>query len=248
MLEIKNVSFAYGHENVLEHISFKLESGDFWAVIGPNGGGKSTFAKLMLGLLKPRQGEILYSQDMKPSHIGNVPQMTYHNMQFPICVRDTIALGLLKPKLFGFRLKGQNDAISRAMDMLGITHLAKNPLHALSGGERQKVLIARAIVNMPKILILDEPTANIDVKAQASIYELLKTLNRTMSIVVISHDLSLTLGYAKKVLYINKHAITHEIPPCDINTNEHICEVDLLTRFALQASKPLDSTRHKEDI
>lgn len=234
MLEMKNVSFAYGAENVLEKINFKLESGDFWAVIGPNGGGKTTFVKLLLGLLKPNKGEISYTSNIQPCHIGNVPQMTYHNIQFPICVRDTIALGLLKPRIFGFNPKKSECSIFQAMELLEITHLAKKPLYALSGGERQKVLIARAIVNNPQILILDEPTANIDSKAQKSIYELLKKLNRTMSIVVVSHDLSLTLGYAKKVLYVNKNAVIHEIPHFELDMSGHICEVDLLTHFAMQ--------------
>ena len=234
MLEMKNVSFAYGAENVLEKINFKLEFGDFWAVIGPNGGGKTTFVKLLLGLLKPNKGEISYTSNIQPCHIGNVPQMTYNNIQFPICVRDTIALGLLQPRIFGFNPKKSQDSIFQAMELLEITHLAKKPLYALSGGERQKVLIARAIVNNPQILILDEPTANIDSKAQKSIYELLKKLNRTMSIVVVSHDLSLTLGYAKKVLYVNKNAVIHEIPDFKLDVSGHICEVDLLTHFAMQ--------------
>lgn len=234
MLELENVSFAYGAENVLEHINFTLESGDFWAVIGPNGGGKTTFVKLLLGLLKPSSGKI--SSHIEPCHIGNVPQMTYHNIQFPICVKDTIALGLLQPKIFGFSPKKSQDCITHAMDILEITHLAKKPLYALSGGERQKVLIARAIVNNPQILILDEPTANIDSKAQNHIYELLKKLNTTMSIIVVSHDISLTLGYAKKVLYINKNAVIHEIPHFSFDVSGgHICEVDLLTYFTAQA-------------
>lgn len=242
MLEIKNVSFAYGAENVLENINFTLESGDFWAVIGPNGGGKTTFVKLLLGLLKPTQGKIGYHSNIQPCHIGNVPQMTYHNIQFPICVKDTIALGLLKPGIFGFSPKKQQDCITQAMETLDITHLAKKPLYALSGGERQKVLIARAIVNAPKILILDEPTANIDSQAQANIYELLKKLNHTMSIIVVSHDISLTLGYAKKVLYINKNAIIHEIPHFELDVSGHICEVDLLTYFATQQAVQTQSS------
>lgn len=244
MLEIDNVSFAYGAENVLEKINFKLESGDFWAVIGPNGGGKTTFVKILLGLLKPNKGEISYTSNIQPCHIGNVPQMTYHNIQFPICVRDTIALGLLQPRIFGFNPKKSQDSIFQAMELLEITHLAKKPLYALSGGERQKVLIARAIVNNPQILILDEPTANIDSKAQKSIYELLKKLNRTMSIIVVSHDLSLTLGYAKKVLYVNKNAVIHEIPDFKLDVSGHICEVDLLTHFAMQPNNSSFEREH----
>ncbi|MCX2716692.1 ABC transporter ATP-binding protein [Helicobacter sp. MIT 21-1697] len=231
LVDIKELYFAYGEHNVLENVSFKLQEKDFWAIIGPNGGGKTTFIKLILGLLKPQSGKIQFAHNMSIKHIGYVPQITHFNMDFPICVYDVVAMGLFQPKIWGFKPKKIQD-IADIMEKLHIAHLAKKPLHSLSGGERQKVLIARAIVNKPQLLILDEPTANVDVKAQEDIYQLLATLNKSLSILVISHDISVTLGYAKEVLYINKYALAHQIPKLNFDLKEHICEVDILTYFA----------------
>ena len=234
LLDIKELYFSYGRENVLENVSFSLQERDFWAIIGPNGGGKTTFIKLILGLLKPQSGEIKFARNMNIKHIGYVPQITHFNMDFPICVYDVIAMGLLKPRIWGFRPKKAQD-IYDIMKKLNITHLAKKPLYALSGGERQKVLIARSLVDNPKLLILDEPTANVDVKARKDIYQLLATLNESLSVLVVSHDISVMLGYAKEVLYINKYALIHQIPKLNFDLKEHICEVDILNSFAQAA-------------
>lgn len=231
LLDVKNLCFAYAKTNVLENVCFSMQEGEFWAIIGPNGGGKSTFIELLLGLLKPQSGEIHFTSSLQKSQIGYVPQNTNHNLNFPIRVEDVIALGLLKPQSLGFKIGKHKAKIYHIMEELSLTHLAKKPLYALSGGERQKVLIARAIVNDIKLLILDEPTANVDVKAQKDIYDLLIKLNSTLGIIVISHDITLTLGYASKVLYINKYAISHNVPPCELHNTGHICEIDLLTSF-----------------
>lgn len=238
LLKIDDLSFAYntGH-NVLERVSFEVQKGDFWAVIGPNGGGKSTLMNLILGLLKTRFGSITFAAGITKSQIGYVPQNTNYNIDFPICVQDAITLGLLKPHIFGFSAKKDSNKVLSIMKQLDISHLAKTPLSQLSGGERQKVFIARSIVNQAKLLILDEPTANVDIKAQEAIYELLLNLNKSMSIIVVSHDIALTLGYAKKVLYVNKYALTHHIPQCDLDLKQHICEVDILTYFAQKGQK-----------
>ena len=132
LVEIKELSFAYERHNVLENVSFCVKENDFWAVIGPNGGGKTTFIKLILGLLKPKSGSIAFAQNMSIAQIGYVPQITNFNMDFPICVYDVITMGLLKPKICGFRVK-KSQKIYDIMEQLHITHLAKKPLYALSG-------------------------------------------------------------------------------------------------------------------
>lgn len=244
LFEIKNLSFAYDSQLVLEKIDFIFQKGDFWAIIGPNGGGKSTLIKLILGILKTTEGEIKFCKNFDTKHIGYVPQNTNENIHFPIQTQDVIKMGFLKPSIWGFRTnKAQERQIQEMMEKLNILHLYHKPLSKLSGGQRQKVLIARALINNPTLLVLDEPTSNVDSTSQKSIYQLLESLNANgQSILVISHDISVLLGYAKKVLYINKNAIPHTIPKLNLEFNSHICEVDILTHFAnLLATNTQDS-------
>lgn len=234
LFEIKNLSFAYDSQLVLEKIDFIFQKGDFWAIIGPNGGGKSTLIKLILGILKITEGEIKFCKNFDTKHIGYVPQNTNENIHFPIQTQDVIKMGFLKPSIWGFRTnKAQERQIQEMMEKLDILHLYHKPLSKLSGGQRQKVLIARALINNPTLLVLDEPTSNVDSTSQKSIYKLLESLNANgQSILVISHDISVLLGYAKKVLYVNKNAIPHTIPKLNLEFDSHICEVDILTHFA----------------
>lgn len=232
LCEVKNLSFAYDKVEVLQNVNLSIKQGDFWAFIGPNGGGKSTFLKLLLGLLQIQRGSIRFF-DLDKSQIGYVPQHTDGNLQFPIQTQDVIQMGFLHKKIFGYRNnKAQQNRIFEIMEQLDILHLHKKLVGNLSGGERQKVLIARALVNNPKLIILDEPTSNIDVKAQEHIYKLLHKLNKKHTILVVTHDLSVSLGYAKSVLYINKSAIIHHVPKFELDLDSHLCEVDMLNYFA----------------
>lgn len=229
LFEIKNLSFAYQKDIVLRDINFSFCEGDFWAMIGPNGGGKTTLVKIILGLLKARSGAVDFRVDR--ARIGYVPQITNYNMDFPIRVREVVAMGALKPKIFGHKLNLQSN-IMQILEYLNLSHLANAPLFSLSGGERQKVLIARALINQPKLLILDEPTSNIDVSAQEGIYKMLCQLNtQGLSILAISHDIALLLGCANKVLYVNEEAHTHDMPYMSA-IEGHICEAEILAHFA----------------
>lgn len=230
IIECKNLSFAYQGEEVLKDINFDVYDKDFLAIIGPNGGGKTTLIKLILGLLTPKKGEIKY-QTLREK-IGYVPQDTCINPDFPIQVIDVVKMGFLKPKIFGFR--AEKKQIKEAIDILeklGIDHLAYRKFGDLSGGQRQRVLIARALCGNPDIIILDEPTSNIDLKTQKEIYELLKTFNRFHTIIVISHDISLLLGYASRVLSVNREVVLHDMPDFTIPFDGHICEVDILNKI-----------------
>lgn len=227
LLTIENLSFTYGDYPVLDGVNFALQRGDFWAFIGPNGGGKTTLLKLILGLLKPQNGTI--TQNLKSNQIGYVPQITHHNIDFPIQVFDVVKMGFLRPLAFGFRIcKQKQNIINETLEQLQLSHLARKPFTQLSGGERQKVLLARALIAQPTLLILDEPTSNIDPNAQNEIYELLGKLNAHMSIIVVSHDMSFALKYAQKILYIHQCAIT-ESREVLLKTN---CEAEVLTYFA----------------
>lgn len=255
LLEVKDLSFSYANtaynpHPVLDCINLTLHEKDFWAVIGPNGGGKTTLIKLILGLLKPQSGTITLSPTLQKSHIGYVSQVSNFSLDFPISVRDVITLGLLKPTLGGFRSKlcaTMEEKIQAIMHRLEIAHLSQKPIGTLSGGQRQRVLIAQAIVCEPKLLILDEPTANVDVRAQEGIYELLKALNNEMSIMIVSHDIAFTLGYATQVLYVNGYALCHNIPQDTIlPSNGHICEVDLLSLYASSQAQYSESNHNSE--
>lgn len=230
IIECKNIKFYFTKERILYNVNWTICEGDFWAIIGPNGGGKSTLARLLVGLLKPTSGEIIKDKNLR---IGYVPQNTFLNRHFPITTLEVVMMGFLKPKLFGGFLFANAKEI--AMERLKQFHMesyAYKKIGELSGGQRQRVLIARALCGNPNLLILDEPTASIDQKNQKEIYDLLGQINQEKTIIMISHDVSVLLDCAKKVLYVNKEVTAHNLPsnlniPCDTG-EEHFCEVELM--------------------
>jgi len=244
VIEISDVTFAYENEMVLEDVSLAVEERDFLAIIGPNGGGKSTLLKLILGLLKPKKGRIsIYGKPPSQalSQIGYVPQNTNVNTDFPIKVIEVVLMGHVggKRPLWGYG----EDELSCAMGALaevGMEAYADRKIGDLSGGQRQRVMIARALCAHPKILLLDEPTASIDIQGQTEIYELLKKLNSTMTVIVVSHDISVILRYATKAAHINRRLSYHDISDRSktFHTHgeqEHFCEIELLQMLGAEA-------------
>ena len=230
IIEVKNLSFSYKKSKVLENINLNIKQDDFMAIIGPNGGGKSTLLKLILGLLKPKTGEVNSSIDK--NCIGYVPQNTNLNINFPITSLEVVLMGHIggKRPLFGYSNEEINCA-KNSLEKVGMLDFAQTKIGNLSGGQRQRVFIARALCANPKIMLLDEPTASIDVKGQAEVYELLKQLNKTMCIVVVSHDISVLLNYAKNVAHVNRNLVYHTLENMKNNIqkdDEHLCEVELL--------------------
>jgi zinc transport system ATP-binding protein len=231
LINISNLFYKYNKTDVLEDINLSIKDDDFLAIIGPNGGGKSTLLKLILGLLTPQTGKI--DKKIKNSLIGYVPQNTNLNIDFPITALEIVLMGHTssKRKLFGY----SKEDIACAMDSLkkvSMAEFANSKIGDLSGGQRQRVFIARALCSNPKIMLLDEPTASIDVKGQREIYELLKELNKSICIVVVSHDISVLLNYAKNVAHINKNLVYHTLENMQKNINtqdDHLCEVELLS-------------------
>jgi zinc transport system ATP-binding protein len=240
IVEIKNVWFAYNGQTVLEDVSMDIRQGDFIAMIGPNGGGKTTLLKLMLGLLRPNKGAIRVLGDptAKASHhIGYVSQDVDINRSFPITAIDVVLMGKLEPgkRWIKSSLQDRTDALD-ALERMEIADYASSKIGELSGGQRQRVFIARALVTQPKVLLLDEPTASIDTKGQAEFYRLLKTLNKDMPILIVSHDLVAISTYVKSVACVNKRLHYHnqaeitgemleEMYPC---TDEEVCPVELI--------------------
>ena len=231
LINISNLYYKYHKTDVLENINLSIKDDDFLAIIGPNGGGKSTLLKLILGLLTPVTGKI--DKKLKNSLIGYVPQNTNLNIDFPITALEIVLMGHIvsKKRIFGY----SKEDIACAMESLkkvSMEKFANSKIGDLSGGQRQRVFIARALCSNPKIMLLDEPTASIDVKGQREIYELLKELNKFICIVVVSHDISVLLNYAKNVAHINKTLVYHSLENIQKNLdtqNEHLCEVELLS-------------------
>ena len=231
LINISNLFYKYNKTDVLEDINLSIKDDDFLAIIGPNGGGKSTLLKLILGLLTPIEGKI--EKKIKNSLIGYVPQNTNLNIDFPITALEIVLMGHIssKKQIFGY----SKEDVACAMDSLakvGMADFANSKIGDLSGGQRQRVFIARALCSSPKVMLLDEPTASIDVKGQREIYELLKELNNSICIVVVSHDISVLLNYAKNVAHINKNLVYHSLENVQKNINtqdDHLCEVELLS-------------------
>ncbi|MDD6055826.1 MAG: metal ABC transporter ATP-binding protein [Helicobacter sp.] len=236
IIEFKKVNFSFTKDKILCNINWTIKEGDFWALIGPNGGGKSTLAKLLVGLLKPSSGEILRDNALK---IGFVPQNTFLNRDFPITALDVVLMGFLKPKFFsGFLPKEAKSIALEILNKLSLKDSAYKKIGELSGGQRQRVLIARALCGNPNLLVLDEPTASVDKRSQKEIYELLQEINKEKTIIIISHDVSVLLGYAKKVLHINKEIIVHNLPTINLESkDEHFCEVEMLLEYWGKESK-----------
>ena len=232
ILDINNLSYSYDKEIVLDNINLQVFKNDFLAIIGPNGGGKSTLLKLILGLLKSKKGDIkLFDKTISQSisQIGYVPQNTNINTNFPIKVLDVVKMGHISKTKSFFSSKEETLCASSALYQVGMLKYANTKIGSLSGGQRQRVMIARALCATPELLILDEPTASIDVAGQKKIYELLEELNNKISIIVVSHDISVILSYATKVAHINKQLVFHDVSKKkNIAADGHFCEVEML--------------------
>ncbi len=200
MIEFKGVSFAYEDIPVLKDVNFKIETGEYVGIIGPNGGGKTTLLKLILGFIKPTSGSILMSEDC-PAH---VPQGRIHDRKFPISVLELVGLGLLKTRNW-------KPGAIQALEEVGLSSYADKSFAALSGGQLQRALIARALVSKPKLLLLDEPTANLDTGAQEDIHTLLKKLKKDITILMVSHDLQTIIKEVDRILLV-QGTITPTMP------------------------------------
>ncbi len=220
-IELDNVSFSYGTIPVLENISFKVKKGEYLGIIGPNGGGKTTLIKIILGLLNPRSGTVKifgidhHSFEQK-YRIGYVPQRSMQDIkEFPATVFEVVRSGRI-PRLGLFHPFGKKDleAVERAMKIAGIDWYRDMLIGNLSGGERQRVFIARALASEPDILVLDEPTVGVDIAAQKTFYEFLATLNHehSLTIIFVSHDVDVVTREATMVLCINHNMVCHGLP------------------------------------
>ncbi len=205
----KNLSISYGLNKVIDSASFTVDEQDFVCVVGANGSGKSTLIKAILGLIKPRSGEIVFGDDIKRESIGFLPQDTKTDLNFPATVSEIVlsgTLGQLGTKAF-YRKKDKDKA-EKAMKKLSILELKSHSFSNLSGGQKQKVLLARALAASSKILILDEPSNNLDHKSRKESYDVLKKLNESgLTIIMITHDLDAEDLIGNKVISIKESKV-----------------------------------------
>jgi len=213
-IEVEHLWFSYEGSDVLKDVNLALRKGEFLGIIGPNGGGKTTLLKLMLGIIKPDRGRILIlgEEPNAASHrIGYVPQNTDFSPHFPISVLDVALMGRLAWSRIGKRYTEEDrEKVRTALEKVGMWENRYRPIGHLSGGQRQRVFIARALATDPEILFLDEPTASVDPEFQVDLYDFLKELNEDATIVVITHDIGVVSSYMKSIACVNKHFIFHE--------------------------------------
>lgn len=212
IIEVQKLSVVYNSVEVLEEVSFSVESGDFIGLVGPNGAGKSTLARCILGLVQASKGKISFwpnrgSEGGSPVITGYLPQNTSKmNPIFPALVEDVVGLGLLvKKKYPKFFSDKDREKIHDTLQMLGISTLQKRAFSTLSGGEQQKTLLGRAIISTPELLILDEPSSALDPEARADFFTLISRINKeyNATIILITHDTGYIGKYATKLLYID---------------------------------------------
>jgi zinc transport system ATP-binding protein len=213
VIEVRDAWFRYDGPTILENVSLAVEKGEFLGIVGPNGGGKTTLLKLMLGLLDPTTGSVRI-MGRAPSEmrraVGYVPQFAAFRRDFPISVGETVLVGRLGlAPAFGGYAHADREAARRAMAETEVLGFRKRPLSALSGGELQRVLIARALAADPELLLLDEPTANIDLRVESDIFDLLRQINARATIVVVSHDIGFISRYVTRVACLNRTLVCH---------------------------------------
>ncbi len=233
-VELRDVWFAYGEVPVLEGVDLVVEPRDYLAVLGPNGGGKTTLVKLVLGLLRPARGQVRVLGGDPPSargRVGYVPQRVQFDLDFPIRVRDVVRMGRLgRDRLLRPFSAADREATARALATVEMDALAERPIGALSGGQLQRVLIARALALEPELLVLDEPTASLDERIGLGVWELLEALSRTMTVIVISHDIGAISRHVRSVACLNRRLHAHpsrELTP-EMLEATYGCPIDLI--------------------
>lgn len=232
---IKDLSVRYGETVALEDVSFEVDEGEYLGIIGPNGGGKTTLLKAVLGLITPVSGTIrIYGKGPGQAEqlIAYVPQISALDKRFPITVQQVVLTGRINPglSLFHKYQRSDREKVSELLELVGIYSLKDRMISELSGGEFQKMLIARALAVEPRLLLLDEPTASVDASSRDHIFSLLNELNRNMTIILVTHDLLAVSSYVKSLACINGRLVYHG----DTEINEGIvqslygCPVDLI--------------------
>ncbi|MCG8411675.1 MAG: ATP-binding cassette domain-containing protein [Bacteroidales bacterium] len=234
ILELNSVFAGYNNEVILKNVSLKVYDDDFIGIIGPNGGGKTTLLNVILGLIKPLKGSVAFFNDIKSGEnnkIGYLPQRNKIDSKFPISVTDVVLSGnLFGTSCIGRYSKQQKIKTSETLNRLGIIDLKNETIGELSGGQIQKVLLARALVSNPRLLILDEPNTFVDNQFEGELYEILKQLNNEMAIIIVSHDIGTISSYIKTIACVNRTLHYHQSNKItEEQLNTYNCPIKLIT-------------------
>ena len=234
LIELKGITAGYENKIVLRNISLDVWENDFLGIIGPNGGGKTTLLKVILGLLAPKEGTLRFFQGEKETRelkIGYLPQMSLIDRKFPISVHEVIASGLAaeKPRFRGYRPE-QLQRVDEVIRQMGLEKLQKRSIAELSGGQLQRVLLGRSIVSRPQVLILDEPNSYVDKRFESKFYPLLSEINKESAIILVSHDIGTVLSMVKNIACVNE--TLHYHPGADVSADwldkTYACPIELV--------------------
>lgn len=232
LLEMRSLSAGYGSSLILEGIDFRVNENDFIGVIGPNGGGKTTLLRVILGLLKPAAGNIVFNTEiLSSSRIGYLPQISTGDVNYPVSVSDVVLSGLMRGKSLVSRMtRDDRKMAAGVIEELGLAGLSSATLNELSGGQMQRVLLGRAVIGDPRLLLLDEPGNFVDTNFESDFYDKLRQLNKRMAILMVSHDIGTVSSYVKTFACVNRKLHYH--PSSEI-TNEQLlaygCPIQLIT-------------------
>jgi len=226
VIRLEGVSFSYNGNRVLEGADLAIGERDFAYIVGPNGGGKTTLLKLMLGILQPEKGSVRVlgmAPERARQRLGYVPQSYDYDALFPVRVIDVVLMGRInRSRLGGPYRRPDREAAREALRQVEMSDFCARPLASLSGGQRQRVLIARALAGEPEVLLMDEPTASLDLKVETELFELLRALNRHLTVVMVSHDVGFVSEFVTKVICVNRRVFVH---PTSLITSEMIREM-----------------------
>ena len=234
LINIDNIVAGYDNKIVLHDVSLDIWENDFLGIIGPNGGGKTTLLKIILGLLKPKSGSVRYfdgEKEVSSLKIGYLPQMNKIDKKFPISVREVVLSGLMaeKPRFRDFT-EEQKQRAEEVIAQMGLQELAKRAIGDLSGGQLQRVLLGRSMVSRPKVLILDEPNSYVDKRFESHFYNLLEEISKESSIILVSHDIGTVLSMVKNIACVNETLHYHS--GADISAewleNKYACPIELV--------------------
>lgn len=228
LVELKSVSFGYRDEPVIDQVNLMIRDGDFIGMIGPNGGGKSTIIRIIMGLIVPWNGEVIVSRDV---NIGYLPQTHSFDSRFPISVLEVVLSGLLKNQGITTRVRNKDKRKAyEVLEKVGMVDLAKRSIGELSGGQMQRVFIGRALISSPQLLILDEPVTYVDNRFEQELYNLLELISRETAILLVSHDVGQIVSSVRTIACVNRQLHYH---PSNQITEEILesynCPIDLIT-------------------